>query len=170
VAYANPQSVRARLGRLARALEGPHAPTDGDLEIFLDEASSELDAALVARGASLPLATDVAAALQGLVADMALLKVLPALYPAGPGKPGGQEAEMLVSQTAARVSAAWKAIDAGRLPALVLVQKQTETGGGASSFWQDEGAYPLDDLVAARAGWPYGDGSLQPAIRRSSRF
>jgi hypothetical protein len=162
--------VKARLGRLARAVTADSSPSEGDVEIFLDEVSSEVEVALQARGASLPLADDVAAALQGIVADGATLRTISGIYPAGAGKPGGQEAEALMEQVGARWAAAWKAISAGNLPALLLIGQRSSAEADAGSFWTDEGGYGWSESLArATAGWR-GDGSLFPSATRDMRF
>jgi hypothetical protein len=170
LSHCNIQALRARLGRLANTLDNPNAPTQGDIEIIIDEVSAEVDAALQAHGATLPLADDVEAAVRGIVADGALLRVLPGLFPAGAGKPGGQEAEALYAETMRRWSAAWKALDSGSLPALVLVVQRSQEGADAGSLWTDEPSYGYDEWARRWvARWSGGEG-LFPAATRDMRF
>lgn len=136
MAYADLAALKARAGALANAWTATSNPDDDQVSGFLDDVAAEIDALLVARGATPPVAgTAGAGALRNINADGALLLALEATYPEGSGP---SSASSLIDTVRARWEEARGELLAGTLPALALLESAS-SAPHASSFWENEG-------------------------------
>lgn len=135
MAYADLASLKARAGALANAWTATSNPDDEQVSGFLDDVAAEIDALLVARGATPPPdGTAGADALRNINADGALLLALEATYPEGSGP---SSASALIDTVRARFDQARGELLDGTLPALALLESAS-SAPHASSFWANE--------------------------------
>lgn len=153
MAYAELGDVLARAGRLRTAWDETTDPSTSEIESFLEQTAGELDAAIGARGYTVPVTDPVAArALIGVNADRALLLAIRATWPGGRG---GDSVRDLLDDVRGRVSAYDAALASGNLAALLYLSASGSAAqdGGASDFWSREGAdYAYWEAFAG--AWP----------------
>lgn len=176
-AYADLSDLLARAGRLRDAWDTTTKPTIAEVEGFLDDAASEIDAFVASRGFQTPVEDPVAApSLRNATADMALLLALRATWPGGSGPDAVKD---LLTDVSKRVDGYRAAMVDGSLPALLLLASQAGATmqGGADNFWSEEGP-EYEYWVRLTAYWPrfwetdpWGvPASMQPEFRRGQRF
>lgn len=166
--YAEVADVRARAGVVAPAFNGPNLG-DAELQRFIDDAASQIDAAVAALGIALPIVdTVVTGALRELNACGALCAAIPAKFPAG-------EQNDQVATLYKRCYGVWDgamnpmsgSIVNGTLVAIkVLLSGQPTLG--ASDFWSRNADYGLP-----WSGWDRPDihnPYLAPGVARTDRF
>lgn len=137
MAYAETTHVRASAGKVSSYWREDTRPNDADLETFLVDGDALVDAALGARGVSVPVDSSLAGALRPVVTDYALVRAIDATFPGG--APSDE-----VAALRAGADARWNAwltsvADGSNSIVDVLV-----TGPGAplaTSFWQEEPDY-----------------------------
>ena len=138
--YAEIAHVKARAGPLARAWGEDTEPSDADLGVFLANIASEIDGALVGLGFSLPVGDTSSSALTGMNADGALLLALDATWPAGEGP---SAATALAAAVRARYDRSWELLLAGRHPASIAIEIESDPALAATDFWQENEDYGL---------------------------
>lgn len=165
--YATVAHVKARAGFLAEAWGESTDVSDGDVAIFLQGISDEIDAAIIGRGLALPAGDSISAkALVGLNADGALLLALDATFPAGEGPAAATE---LQDRARKRYEAAWKALLDGKHPATTAPIASGETGGSESDFWTENPDYGrLGYASPAEPVLP--NPALDPAVTRGQAW
>ncbi len=164
MAYAQVADLKARAGRLAPSWTRDSVPGDADLEKFLAYESALVDAALLSRGYALPAAGTAAAhALQGVVADGALLLALAGTFPSNEGPAAAQE---LVRTVTARYDHTWGLINGGTHSVVMLLESTDPDQPGASNFWDTEPGYGQIDPAERASINPY----LQPEAERGMRL
>ena len=164
MAYADLNTLLARAGRVAPAWTEETDPDLSDLEVFLANAASEIDAELQARQISLPLAAEPAAALAGLNADGALIVALEATFPDARG--GLVSGMALLEGARARWDSGLAALRDGTHTVVRWLETTTAAGQGASSFWDSEAqAY---GVYSYPSEWEQNP-PLAPAVFRNER-
>jgi hypothetical protein len=143
LAYAAFTDVQARAGRVAAAFSVTgRRPNQADVESFLDDVASEINARLRSRGFD-PALLDKPAelALRGTNADGALVLALEAAFP------GGVPADVEKVYTGARdrYNASLGLLESGRHAAFVFVESASGSPSG-SSLWSDDPTYGEVDL------------------------
>jgi len=135
VSYAALSDVQARAGALQNAWGAATKPSTAQITQFTVDVAAEIDALLVARGATPPApATPGALALVNMNADGALLLALEATFPEGAGP---SSASTLIESVRDRWNEARDELIGGTLPALALLESSS-SAPSASSFWQTE--------------------------------
>jgi hypothetical protein len=163
MAYATLDEVKARAGRLAPAWGATTDPSDTDIGGFLDAEAALLDAALEARGATVPATGTVAAALEGVNADGALVLAIEGTWPGGKGN---EETRAILEAAQRRYRDAWAAIRDGKHAAVQLAVESLsgKKGSEADNFWTAEPDYPtLTELLETNA-------YTAPGFARGQRF
>lgn len=154
ISYAEVQDVKSRAGVLSKAWSANSTPGDGDLEMFAQQVSDEMDARVGAAGFSVPVTDDIALrALVGVAADKALLLAIDATWPGSTG-----DVKDLRDMILARVQAYDLAMQEGELAALLYLGA-TSAGaeqGGAANYWtEDAMQYEYWDRFATQVyGYP----------------
>lgn len=139
--YADVHAVTGRAGAVGGYFTDSSDPDLADLERFLVQTAGELDAALGARGLSVPV-TDATALsiLEGWNADGALAIALPAAYPGKGSRP--DSVSELIEQVTARWEKALSSIEDGSARLVRYLEAQAGPGGAtASALWIDEPDY-----------------------------
>lgn len=164
MAYATLQAVRARAGALAGSWTDSSTPSSEDVETFLENVASEIDALLNARGLTPPtLGSPAADALVSVNADGALVLALEATFPESSGP---SSAGKTIDGARTRYSAAQAALVAGTHP-VVLLLEAANVQSRASSFWENEpfyGIFPFDPKLDPLA--PDANPNTAPAVAR----
>lgn len=148
-AYATVDDVKARAGRLRKAFNQADAPSDGEIQTFLDQVAGELDASMGALGIGVPVVDATAVrALAGVNADGAFLLAVPGAFPTDAAM---ANANAMVAEARRRYDRARGAIDAGTFSAVVLLLSQSGTGtSDATDFWSENPGYDNPGMVTAR--------------------
>ncbi len=138
MAYATVSALKSRAGKAAGAWDENTTPGDADLEVYLRQVSAEIDVAVGSYGYGVPLTDEAAAALEGLVADRALLIALGNTFP---GDTGPAQIQELRGETRARVygggrvKGEWTELIDGSHPVLRLLALRIPSAGGANDAW-----------------------------------
>lgn len=158
MSYATLDTLKSRAGVLARRWDAGSQPGDGDLELYLEDTSAEIDAMVGGMGFSVPVTDPVAAAaLSGWNADKALILALAATWPGGSGP---QEVKDAIAAVQGRVTAYQTALDKGGLAAIAYLRAQeADAASGTDNFWNSEPGYsPWLDDIQSGAYLDYGGG------------
>lgn len=138
-AYAGVEDVVARAGVLGDAWDDSTSPGFAEIQRFLDDTASEIDAAIyAASGLTVPTEDTIARpALRGYNADKALVLAIDATWP---GSSSRDDVADLRDAIAARILAADEALAAGTLAALMVLLSSSATDAetGASDFWSHD--------------------------------
>lgn len=140
--YADVHACTGRAGAVGGYFSDSSDPDLADLERFLVQTASQLDAALAAQGLTVPVTDATAAAiLEGMNADGALSIALPAAYPGKGTRP--DSVSELIEQVTARWEAALQSIVDGKALVVRYLTAQSAAGAGATgtSFWIEEPDY-----------------------------
>lgn len=161
--YADLAAVKGRAGRLADTWDDTTDPGNADIELFLQQGATEIDAVLDGHGITTPVTGAAAGALEGLNADYALDLALAGSYPSGQARAAVSD---LLEDVRARLQRGFDALKDGTHAAIVIPASEG-AGPAASDFWSDEPNY---DQVT-RYDFARGlNPSLQPQIGKTSRF
>jgi len=157
-------TLLGRAGKIGAAWGETTTPSYGDLDMFLAEVGDEIEAALVTRGAGLPLDATASGAIRGLNADGALILAIEATWPSDTGP---QTAKEILRGARDRFEKGMDAIRDGS-HTVVLYLGSLGTPLGSSDFWSTEPDY---GLVGSRE---WADARLrpdqQPVARRGQMF
>lgn len=143
--YATFQDVEARAGRYASIFHvAGKQPDEDTVEALLENVSAELDAAIAARGHSVPVTGAAASALVDTTAYGALGRALASV------QSGDKALDELKAYAQKMWTAALEAIAKGTHAAIAVLDA---SGGGASAgdFWSDEPEYGRPEQVEAEA-------------------
>lgn len=164
MAYAEIADVRARAGRIAPAWDQSTTPGEADIERFLDDTASEIDAVIGSFGFTVPITDDPpVGALRRVNALGALSAALVATFPAGSG---AEAVTALREQVSAEYDAEMTALAEGKHAVIVFLEAGT-SAPGATDFWSENPDYRRNlgygDILALN---PY----LAPSFEKGDPF
>jgi hypothetical protein len=164
IAYATPDDVNARAGRLRASFGLNGAPGDDEIRNFLDDVAGDIDMLLAAKLISIPLADppEGVSALRAINADGALIIALAATFPSDVAD---TPAARVMAEAKARFDTAMRRLEDGTHPLVQFLS--TGTSKDAADFWSENPQYDATTRYQERL---VTSPSILPGISKSERF